>query len=94
MAWKKVEVQNSSTIWWYKTEEQVNLAVQEETNDEPVTYSKVDPPRREEAKTLSHSDNLRSRKSATLLGIVDHKENELMLIEHEVINSSTPYSLM
>ena len=91
---KKLKFKIAQRFGGTKTEEQVNLVVQEETNDEPVTYSEVDPPRREEAETLSHSDNLRSRKSATLSGIVGHKENELMPIEHEVTDSSTPYSLM
>ena len=75
-------------------EEQVSLVTQENTNDEPVTYSEVDPPTRgEEAEPSSHSDNLRNRKSA-LSGIVSHEENEPMPIEHEVTDSSTPYSLM
>ena len=78
-----------------KREEQVNLVVQDKKNDEPVTYSEVDPPRREEeAEPLSHSDNFRSRKSAAPLGIVGHEENELMPIEYEVTDSSTPYSLI
>ena len=76
-----------------KTEEQVNLVVQDKKNDEPVTHSEVDPPRREETKSLSHSDNLRSGKNA-LSGIVNHEENELMPMEHEVMNSSIPYFLM
>ena len=71
------------------------MVVQDKKNDEPVTYSEVDPPRREEeAKPLSHSDNFRSRKSAAPLGIVGHEKNELMPIEHEVTDSSTPYYLM
>ena len=74
-----------------KTEEQVNLVVQDKNNDEPVTYSEVDPPTRgEEAETLLHSDNNhRSRKSSTLSGIVSREENELIPIEHEVIDNFT-----
>ena len=77
-----------------KGEEKVSLVVQDKKDDEPVTYSEVDPPRSgEEAEPLSHSDNLKSIKSA-LSGIISHEEKELMPIEHEVTDSSTPYFLM
>ena len=77
-----------------KREEQVSLVIHDKKNDEPITYSEVDSPtREEEAEPLPHSDDLRSKKS-TLSGIVDHEENELIPIEHEVTDNSTPYFLM
>ena len=61
---KKLKNKIARRFGGIKTEEQVNLVVQDKKTDEPVTYSEVDLPRREEeAEPLSHSDNLGSRKS-------------------------------
>ena len=91
---KKLKNKIAQRFGGTKDEEKVSLVVQDKKNDEPVTYSEVDPPRRgEEAEPLSHSDNLKRIKSA-LSGIVSQEENELMPIEHEVTDSSTPYFLM
>jgi predicted outer membrane repeat protein len=78
-----------------KTEQQVSLVVQGKKNDEPVTYSEVAPPAREEDESLSDSDNLTSlSKTNTLSESFSCEENELRPIEHEVTDSSTPYFLM
>ena len=73
--------------------------MQDNDKDEPVTYSEVDPPTREDSEeSLSHSDNRRSRrnKSTTnnVSGSADYEENELKSNERKVADSSTPYILM
>jgi uncharacterized protein YoxC len=75
------------------TDQQVSLIVQGKKRDEPVTYSEVAPPAREEAESLSDSDNLTSRTNA-LSESVNYEENELRPIQHKVMDSSTPYILM
>ena len=81
-----------------KTEEQINLVVQDNDEDEPVTYSEVDPPIGREELPQSHSDVPRSRRNKSITNNVsesaDSKENELKPMEQEVINNSTPYILM
>jgi hypothetical protein len=76
-----------------KTEQQVSLVVQDKKNDEPVTYSEVAPPAREEDESLSDLDDLTS-KTNTLSESVSYEENELRPIKHKVTDSSTPYFLM
>jgi hypothetical protein len=76
------------------TEQQVGLVVQGKKNDEPVTYSEVAPPAREEKnEPLSDSNNLTNRTNA-LSESVGYEENELRPIKHKVTDSSTPYFLM
>jgi hypothetical protein len=75
-----------------KTEQQVSLIVQGKKNYEPVTYSEVAPPAREEDEPLSDLDNLTI--NALSESTVSYEENELRPIEHKVTDSSTPYFLM
>jgi hypothetical protein len=78
-----------------KTEHQVSLIVQAKKNDEPVTYSEVAPPAREEDESLSDSNDLvLTSKTNTLSESISCEENELRPIEHKVTDSSTPYFLM
>jgi hypothetical protein len=77
-----------------KIDQQISLVVQGKKNDEPVTYSEVAPPAREEAEPLSDSDNLTSRTNTVSESTVSYEENELRPIEHKVTDSSTPYFLM
>jgi hypothetical protein len=74
-------------------DQQVSLVVQGKKNDEPVTYSEVAPPAREEDESLFDSVDLTSRTN-TLSESVSYEESELRPIEHEVTDSSTPYLLM
>jgi predicted outer membrane repeat protein len=76
------------------TEQQISLVVQGKKNDEPVTYSEVAPPAREEEnEPLSDSNNLTNRTNA-LSESVGYEENELRPIKHKVTDSSTPYLMM
>ena len=75
-------------------EEQVNLVVQDNDKDEPVTYSEVDPPTKGKEEPRSNSDNPRSRRNTTVTESADYEENELKPIEQKVTESSTPYILM
>jgi uncharacterized protein YoxC len=84
---------NNKLFHGINTDQQVSLVVQGKKNDEPVTYSEVAPPAREEDESLSDSDDLTS-KTNTLSESVSYEENELRPIEHRVIDSSTPYCLM
>ena len=81
-----------------ETEEQANLVVQDK-NDEPVTYSEVDPPTRGgEELPQSHSNIPRSKRNRSttnnILESADYEENELKPIEQKMADSSTPYTLM
>ena len=82
-----------------ETEEQVNLVVQDKKNDDPVTYSEVDPPTRgEEEMPQSHSNIPRSRRNRpttnNILESADYEENDLRPIEQKMADSSIPYTLM
>ena len=82
-----------------ENEEEINFVIQDNNEDEPVTYSEVDPPSRREAVPLSESVNLKSMSingTDSVSGSADYEENEMTQrpIEQNVINSSTPYSLM
>ena len=81
-----------------ETEEQIKLVVQDKKNDEPVTYSVVDPPTRGEEEPQSHPDIPRSSNRRNTANNVsesaDYEENELKLIEHKTVDSSVPYTLM
>ena len=75
-------------------EQQVNLVVQDKKNDEPVTYSEVDPPTRGEEEPQPHPDISRSRRN-TVSESANYEENELNPIEWKVADSSNiPYTLM
>ena len=77
-----------------ETEEQVNMVIQDKKNDEPVTYSEIDPPTRGEEPQL-HPDISRSRRNTKNVSeSADYEENELKPIEQKVADSSTPYILM
>ena len=80
-----------------KTEEQINLVVQDKKNDEPVTFSVVDPPTRGEEEPQPHpADIPRNRRNTTknVSESTGHEENELKPFEQKVADSSTPYILM
>jgi hypothetical protein len=76
-----------------KADQQISLVVQGKKNDEPVTYSEVALPAREEDESLSDLDDLTS-KTDTLSESISYEENELRPIQHKVTDSSTPYILM
>jgi hypothetical protein len=86
---------NNKPFHGISTEQQVSLIVQDKKNDEPVTYSEVAPPARQEDESLSDSDNRTSRTNTLSEShCVSYEENELRPIEHKVTDSSTPYFLM
>ena len=62
---KKLKNKIAQQFGGVKTEEQINLVIQDNNKVEPVTYSEVDPPTRGEELLLSHSDTPRSRRNAT-----------------------------
>ena len=93
---KKLKNKIAQQFCSVKTEEQINLVIQDNNKVEPVTYSEVDPPTRGEELLPSHSDTPRSRRNVTnnVSESADYEENELKPIEQKVTDSSTPYILM
>ena len=93
------KLKNRFTRQLEDSDEEISFVTNQASEEgKSATYSEIEPPPKIDVAPQSHLINLRSRRniSDSVSGSIlpDYEENELKPLEHKVIDSSTPYSLM